>query len=841
MIEPNGPPIRKGFSIVDSLERSARPSLGLRPNWLEIAFVASVSLLFAPEPRALDEIKLQLKWRHQFQFAGYYVALDQGYYRDAGLEVTLIEAQPDTDMVDEVVSGRAEFGIGTSELLLARQTQPVVALAPIYQHSPFALAARADRASNLHELVGQPIMLEPGAAEILALFQQEGVSIDQLDIRPHTQRIDDLISGRVAAMSVYSTTEPYQLRRLGFNYNLFSARASGIDFYGDILFTTEDQIRRHPKRVKGFLDASLAGWREAIAHSETAIDLIMERYNSQKRDRDSYRFEANESRRLIRPDLIDVGHTNPGRWRHIADTYADLGMLPRNVSLDRFLYAPNRPLVDPRLLTALAGSLALLLLLSALTWKIARLNRRLTREIVERERINSRLQEHDALFRLITENSSDVIWILDVARRRFEYVSPSVKSMRGFSPEEVMARPIEDSMTVESWNRIAHLVEAIETQHRTRMKIDFAPRVTEIEQPVKMGGTVQTEVVTTPVLDEAGHPVKLLGITRDTTQRKALEAELRTRIAAIEAAGDAIAITDVQGYLLYANPAFAKQTGYALEELKGAHTRTFKSGRHDASLYADLWQTVLGGRIWRGELINKRKDGSLYEEEMTIAPVISVKGQVDCFVAIKRDVSERRSMERALKEANRQLSENLTRIRLLQKELAEQTIRDPLTGLHNRRYLDETLPREFARARHEGYTLTAAMVDVDHFKRINDTWGHPAGDSLLKSLAVLLQERFREGDIVCRYGGEEFLVLLPHTSIEICLPRADWLRQAFGNFRMSYQDVEIRATLSIGLASYPECANSPQTLIQMADAALYQAKHKGRNRVEFMSSEATES
>ncbi|MFD2111089.1 diguanylate cyclase [Thiorhodococcus fuscus] len=819
---------------MNNLKRSTHLSPGLRRGWLDIACVASVALLVAPELRALDEIRLQLKWRHQFQFAGYYVALDRGYYRDAGLEVTLVEAQPDTDVVAEVVSGRAEFGTGTSELLLARQTQPIVALAPIYQHSPFALAVRADRASNLHELVGQPIMLEPGAAEIIALFQQEGVSIDQLDIRPHTQRIDDLTSGRIAAMSVYSTTEPYQLRRLGFNYNLFSARAGGIDFYGDILFTTEDQTRRHPKRVRAFLDASLAGWREALKHSETAIDLIMARYNSQGRDRDAYRFEAEESRRLMRPDLIDVGHSNPGRWRHIADTYAELGMLPRNVSLDRFLYDSNRPRLDPRFMTALAGSLTLLLLLSALTWKIVRLNRRLASEIVERDRINRHLREHNALFHLITENSSDVIWILDIARRRFEYVSPSVTSMRGFSPQEVMAEPIEASMTVESWGRIAHLIDG----EQAGMNSGFAPQVTEIEQPLKQGGTVHAEVVTTPVLDEAGHPVKLLGITRDTTRRKTLEAELRTRIAAIEAAGDAIAITDAQGRLLYANPAFARQTGYTLSELKGVHTRAFKSGLHDADFYADLWQTVLGGRIWRGEMINKRKGGSLYEEEMTIAPVMNVKGEVDCFVAIKRDVSERRSMERALKQANRQLSENLARIRLLQKELAEQTIRDPLTGLHNRRYLDETLPREFARARHEGYVLTAAMVDVDHFKRINDTWGHPAGDALLKALAALLQKRFREGDIVCRYGGEEFLVLLPHASIETCLPRADWLRQAFGNLRMIYQDVEIRATLSIGLASYPEYASSPQELIQMADAALYRAKHHGRNRIEVISSEA---
>ncbi|WP_232424189.1 sensor domain-containing diguanylate cyclase [Imhoffiella purpurea] len=332
---------------------------------------------------------------------------------------------------------------------------------------------------------------------------------------------------------------------------------------------------------------------------------------------------------------------------------------------------------------------------------------------------------------------------------------------------------------------------------------------------------------------------------REISQRKSLEAELRARIAAVEAAGDAIVITDPHGHVLYANPAFSTQTGYSLEEVKGKHTRIFKSGRHPADFYADLWKTVLDGRVWRGELFNRRKDGSLCEEEMTIAPVLDDSARVEYFVAIKRDISERRNMERALQRANQQLQKNLAQIRLLQEELAEQAIRDPLTGLHNRRYLDETLPRELARAQHEGYSITAAMVDVDHFKRINDTWGHPAGDALLKSLAKLLQQRFREGDIVCRYGGEEFLVLLPHAPGHNCLSRAEALRLEFAEVRVPYQDTQLQATLSVGLASYPECACSSLELIGNADSALYRAKRGGRNRIEVFlaqtSAETTES
>lgn len=781
---------------------------------------------------ALDNLTLQLKWRHQFQFAGYYVALEQGYYRDAGLDVRLLEAEPDTDPVAEVISGAAQFGIASSELLLSRQTEPVVALAPIYQHSPVELLARADRASNLHELVGQPIMLEAGSAEILALFLKEGVALDQLRIAPHSLGIDALVQNEVAAISAYSTTEPYLLRQAGLAYNEFSARAGGIDFYGDILFTSESELKSHPERTQAFLAASLQGWHYAMAHVDESIELIMAKYNSQGHSRAHYRFEAEESRRLMQPDLVAIGHINPGRWRHIADTYAALGMLPEAFPLDGFLYQANTPEVKPGLIAALVLAVAAALTLALLSWRVHSLNQRLHGEMARRERLNQELAESEALHRLLTENSGDVIWMLDLASQRFDYVSPSVERLRGFTAEEVIAQPMEDALTPESAQKVTALIgETIERLLAGDTEAVYV--TTEVDQPHRDGRTVPTEVVTTYLLDPSGQPVKLLGITRDISQRKALESELRTRLAAIEAAADAIIITDTQGRLLFVNPAFTEQTGYDLESVKGRHTRLLNSGKHEKAFYAQLWQTVLAGRIWRGELINRRKNGEYYEEEMTISPVKNDQGTIEYFVAVKRDISGQRAMERALQAANQELQQNLDKISRLQETLAEQAIRDPLTGLYNRRYLDETLPREFARAEREGYPLAVAMVDVDFFKRINDTWGHPAGDKMLKMLAQCLREGVREGDIVCRYGGEEFLLLLPRIALEIAVERAERVRQDFATRALAWGEVHIQATLSLGLASFPDHAPTPNALIEQADAALYRAKRSGRNRTEM--------
>lgn len=523
---------------------------------------------------------------------------------------------------------------------------------------------------------------------------------------------------------------------------------------------------------------------------------------------------------------LGLGSREPLRspWQPF-DTDAGSEILPRDSAADRR---------HPRLALGLTAVTAALLWL--FTWLVARRNRHLEAQLLQGERTRLALAESEALHRLLTENSGDVIWMLQLETGRLEYVSPSVERMRGFRPEELIGQSMDASLTPESVSRVRRIIaEHVERIFQGDLDARFA--TAEIDQPCKDGRVIKTEAVTSFLLDEAGRPTRLLGITRDISKRRALEAELRTRLAAVEAAGDAIVITDTRGHVLYANPVFTTQTGYDLEADKGMHTRKLKSGQHDKAFYEALWRTVLAGEVWRGEIINRRKNGELYEEEMTISPVKTEEGEIQCFVAVKRDVSDKRAMERALTAANERLKQNLEKISRLKAELAEQAVRDPLTGLYNRRYLHETLPRELARARHEGHTLTLAMMDVDHFKRINDSWGHPVGDQVLKALAGLLHARFREADMLCRFGGEEFLVLMPHIPPEIGLARVEALREDFAAQSLELGEVSVRATLSVGIASFPAHARMADALIGQADAALYRAKRAGRNRTEVASGE----
>ncbi len=197
----------------------------------------------------------------------------------------------------------------------------------------------------------------------------------------------------------------------------------------------------------------------------------------------------------------------------------------------------------------------------------------------------------------------------------------------------------------------------------------------------------------------------------------------------------------------------------------------------------------------------------------------------------QREVAERRRAEEELREANRRLQIQIAEVEALEGRLREQAIRDPLTGLFNRRYFTETLQRELARCRRDAAPLCLALLDLDHFKEINDAWGHDAGDHALEAFGQFLRERTRDADFACRYGGEEFVVLLPGASGGAARARAESWRADLERLRVPHQGRDLSLTLSIGVAEYPSPAQSADELLKLADVALYQAKREGRNRV----------
>lgn len=237
------------------------------------------------------------------------------------------------------------------------------------------------------------------------------------------------------------------------------------------------------------------------------------------------------------------------------------------------------------------------------------------------------------------------------------------------------------------------------------------------------------------------------------------------------------------------------------------------------------------GRARHFELPQRRADGGEVWIEVMSIPVFDATGRISGFQGICRDITERKAMQAKLEHAKQALEVQLRTIASEHRELREEANRDPLTGVHNRRYLDEALPQELARAKHGRYPVAVIMVDLDHFKRVNDNHSHIVGDAVLKALASLLTEGSRESDIVCRYGGEEFVLVVPTLGPALALKRMEALRKKLEGMRIPHGTVEVSVTFSAGIAIFPQHGDSMDTLLARADEMLYRSKREGRNRI----------
>ena len=381
-------------------------------------FTLGLLLLATVAAHAEETIVLQLKWFHQFQFAGYYAAEEKGFYKAEGLNVEIREGSPKRPPVESVLAGQAQFGVTDDAVLLARlRGRPVVACAAIFQHSPYVVMARGDSGiSKPSDLIDRTVMAnEQDAAQLKAMLKHEGIPLERVKMVPHNWRVRDLIEGKVDAMTAYGTVEPAQLRQAGVEPSIIRVADYGVDFYGDTLFTTEAFVQKDRARVAAFIRASLKGWEYAMAHPAEMIDLILKKPGVKERGirRENLEFEEREMKSLVLSDVVDIGHMNLGRWERMEQVFQETGLTRKKQELTRFLFeAEPRP--DLRLLWILGGILAVAVLIGgvALLWTFQ------LRKKVEKSTREVRLSE--AKLTALIENTSAAIWSVD---RECRYVT----------------------------------------------------------------------------------------------------------------------------------------------------------------------------------------------------------------------------------------------------------------------------------------------------------------------------------------------------------------------------------------------------------------------------------
>ena len=390
---------------------------------------------------SLENVSLQLKWTHSFQFAGYYAAKEKGYYKEAGLKVEFIEADSSTNVVKKVLAQKVQYGVGTSSLLLSRaKGLPVVALAVIFQHSPYQIFASSE-IHSLKDLIGKTVMIESDADELFAYLKKENVPLDKINLIPHSFNGKDLIAGKIKAMSGYLTNDPYFLNAGNFTYQRFSPRSVGIDFYGDNLFTSELEIKNHPKRTSAFLKASMRGWDYALTHQSEIINLIMRKY-SPSFSKENIVFQAKQMTALVKPDLIEIGYMNPVRWKNIANTYISLDLLAKDYKISKNFLYENKPINIPTwLLYAFFSGLIMLILITVFTIKLIAFNRKLKKTQVLLNKSNFELselaKEKNLLLEKLKEQANRDPLTNMYNKRHFAIISDSILELTNRSKESL--------------------------------------------------------------------------------------------------------------------------------------------------------------------------------------------------------------------------------------------------------------------------------------------------------------------------------------------------------------------------------------------------------------------
>lgn len=364
------------------------------------------NVVTANEP--LTPITLQLQWNHQFQFAGYYAALAKGYYEKAGLAVTIKDGGYDETghailPEEEVLFNRAQFGSTRTDLLISHsEGLPVVVLANIMQHSPYIfLSTKRYDFSRLEDIdYLRPITLNINAlgsnridAEALAALKVAGVNLKRLNNSPPTWQLNDLLEGKSQLIPAYSTDEPYFIRKSGRVPVSIEPRSYGIDFYGDLLFTSQKMLNHHPDIVSKFRMASLNGWKYAMDYPEVVIDLIVKNYKTRNANYDKtfLLYEADQLRNLINPDIIEIGYINQQRWKNIAETYKSLGII-KEYDLGSFLYKPEKLSFWQKYKQWGFIILSVFLLSIAIIFYLYYLTKKLKKEIKKRQEIEVELK-----------------------------------------------------------------------------------------------------------------------------------------------------------------------------------------------------------------------------------------------------------------------------------------------------------------------------------------------------------------------------------------------------------------------------------------------------------------
>ena len=429
------------------------------------------------------------------------------------------------------------------------------------------------------------------------------------------------------------------------------------------------------------------------------------------------------------------------------------------------------------------------------------------RDITERERIKQELKRRDSYQRAVLDNFPFLIWLKDDESRFLAVNTVFAQACGAASPDELVGKT-----DLDVWPTA--LAELYRADDRAVLN---SGQPKNVEEPVNgPGQTGWLETFKAPV-QLGGHMLGTVGFARDITERKAAEERLALAASVFTHANEGIMITAPDGTLVEVNDAFTRITGYSREEMIGRNANMLSSGRQGAEFYAGMWQALTTTGNWVGEIWNRRKNGDIYVEQLTISAVRNAQGHIIRYAGMFADITQQKAHERRL------------------EQIAHY---DALTGLPNRVLLADRLRQAMAQSVRRAEKLVLVFIDLDGFKLINDTHGHATGDKLLIALASRMSSTLREGDTLARIGGDEFVaVLIDLSTPSSAHPVLERMRLAAAQ-PFLIDGLELQVSASLGVVFYPQQTEmDAEQLLRQADQAMYQAKVAGKNRYHVFDTE----
>ncbi|MDD2789743.1 MAG: diguanylate cyclase [Sulfurimonas sp.] len=748
-----------------------------------------------------EKVVLQLKWLHQFQFAGYYAALEKGFYKDAGLDVEIRERDLKKNNILQVIRGEVEYSIADSILLLYKaKNEPIVIVAPIFQHSGnVLLTLKSSGLDSPYKLANRDVIFYKKDVDgfgILGMFKN-------LKIEPVLSRTKEeanytiLAEKKADAYACYVSNEPYYFQKMGVDINIINPANYGFDLYGDMLFTSTTEAQEHPQRVQKFKEATLKGWQYALDNKEEIIALIKKKYAKDK-SLEHLRYEANAIEQIIQHKAIPLGTLDLGRVQYTLDMYSKYKLIESAVPIEEYIFNPIKK---------------------------------------SQEKKNFLSQEEKVYLRSkkVLKMCIDPDWmpferILDGKHigMSADYID-IIQKMIQIPIEIVPAQTWSESLALGKEKKCDFFSLVMPTDER-REYLDFT-------QPyLRFPLVVATNLNELFIEDISKLKGKKVGIVKNYAYAELL-AQKYPDIDIVTVKNIKDGLDKVYNKELFGFIDTLATTGYHIQreyigqlKIAGKFDETWNLGigaRNDEPLLKDIFDKAIAAisQEQKQEILNQWISVN-YDEQadytlilrwfVGIFLVFSIVLLIVIFV-------------------NRRLAQEVQSRKIIEKKLEEMSITDELTSLNNRRYFNEIFPKVFNSAKRENSTVCFAILDIDYFKQYNDTYGHVAGDEALQSVAKVMRNAMQRADDYCfRLGGEEFGVLFKGLEGKNAQAFIEGMRRDIESLQIEHKSSKCGTylTASFGLVvKDTQSAHKCDDIYKEADELLYKAKESGRNRI----------